>query len=450
MKFKGIGIDDVKVHIPNVSLSLTKTYAEAKNQDPKKFSKGLGVKRSTLPDTYEDPATMGANAALKLIEENEGVEPEKIQRIAVATESSWDRSKPISTYIAGMLEDKLGEGCLDQAGKTEHKFACIAGTQALNDTVNELAMEFGEDDYGLVIATDTAWYEKGSSGEPTQGAGAVAMLVTKNPRLVDLSVGRGRMGTDETDFLKPEQQYPNVAGKRSMNVYLVHMKGALDNFQGAIGEKVNPDDLNYTAFHIPFPKMAEKAAPLGFRNLARGTEKEEEIIDQVGEQPSREDYDTAEEFLEAEKEFEKALSKSSTYQDFYERSVKPTLRISRNTGNWYTGSVHLARVSSLLDAKMNGLDDGLMMLGSYGSGAQAEIHAEKIQPGYRDVLRFSIEDMENRIKNTYDLGWSEYQELHDHHNHAKSFSTERFTEPSGEFVFSDIGEMGERLYEYVE
>jgi len=452
MEMKDVGIEDVAVYFPDTKLSLTETYADAKDEASEKFSKGLGVLSSTLPDTYEDAATMGAEAVLELFEKND-IDPDQVRRLDVATESSWDASKPLSTYIGGMLEDVLGDGALSQAEKLEHKFACLGGTHALNDTVNELLVEGEEDEYGIVVATDTAWYEKGSSGEPTQGAGAIALLVGEDPSLTELSLDRGMMATDENDFLKPKQQYPNVAGERSQLVYLNHMRGALNEFRESFGD-IDPDELDYVAFHVPFPKMAKKASPLGLRNLARGTGKAVELAEEVGRPPragALPDADVApskEAYLAAEREYEKKLASSDVFEEFYERAVEPTLSISEKTGNWYTGSVHLARLAALFDAAENGIDSGMMLVGSYGSGAGAEIHAERLKEGFDEALDLSLDDLHDRLADCYELEWDEYQRLHDFHNYEEDTEIEPFSKPEG-FVRNGTGEMGERLYEYV-
>ncbi len=82
---------------------LARDVRPEKGEDPEKYTKGLGLNASSFPDSYEDIVTMGANAAHRLME-RKGLEPDDIGRIDVATESSFDNSKPVSTYVAGCLE----------------------------------------------------------------------------------------------------------------------------------------------------------------------------------------------------------------------------------------------------------------------------------------------------------------------------------------------------------
>ena len=104
------------------------------------------------------------------------------------------------------------------------KFACISGTQSLDDAYNWIRAGRNRSRATLVIATDTALYARDDPGEATQGAGAVAFLVDEDPGLVELSTEQGYGSADETDFLKPQQQFPSVDGKRSVQVYLARMR----------------------------------------------------------------------------------------------------------------------------------------------------------------------------------------------------------------------------------
>ena len=75
---------------------------------------------------------------------------------------------------------------------------------------------------------------------------------------------------DETDFLKPNQQFPSVDGKRSVQVYLSLMRDALTNFEER-SKKMEMEEFQFVPFHVPFPGMVRKAASLGYRHMTRGT-----------------------------------------------------------------------------------------------------------------------------------------------------------------------------------
>jgi hydroxymethylglutaryl-CoA synthase len=442
-----VGIDGIEIRTGKLKLDLAETFAPAQEEDPGKYTKGLGLFASSLPDVYEDIVTMAANASHRLME-RKGLEPEDIGRIDVATESAFDNSKPASTYVAGCLE-QVYDGDFHHANKGERKFACISGTQSLDDAYNWIRAGRNRGRKALVIATDTALYARDDPGEATQGAGAVAMLIDEDPEVVTFSEAQGYGSADETDFLKPNQQFPSVDGKRSVQVYLARMREALQDFEAAGGD-THPENFALIPFHTPFPGMVRKAAGLGYRHCIRGTNVEEELAEEIGRQPRREAFDSEDEYFEAVKEYTEALTETDHYTQWYEQTVDPTLDISRHVGNWYTGSVHIARASGLLRAYNEGEDitGKQLLVGSYGSGAQAEIHAETVQEGWQEEIGTLTIEEQNDAR--YDLTFEEYEEIHDVHNHDEETDIEPRTTPDGEFVFDGWGRMGERKYTYVE
>jgi hydroxymethylglutaryl-CoA synthase len=442
-----VGIDAIEIRSGKLRLDLAGTFAPAKGEDPEKYTKGIGITYSSLPDVYEDIVTMGANAAKALMDRT-GLVPDDIGRIDVATESAFDNSKPVSTYVAGCLES-VYDGDFHHANKGERKFACLSGTQCVDDAYNWVRAGRNRGRAALVIATDTALYERGDPGEATQGAGAVAMLIDEEPDIVALSTEQGYGSADETDFLKPNQQFPSVDGKRSIQVYLARLREALEDYESVAGD-THPDTFAYFPFHTPYPGMVRKAALLGYRHITRDTEVEEALAADVGMQPREADFGSWEAYEDAIRTYMDDLKRTDRYREWYERAIDPTIAISERVGNWYTGSVHLARLSALRAAADAGVDlaGQRLLVGSYGSGAQAEIHAETVQPGWRDAV--APIDVDDQLAARYDLSFEAYELVHDVHNHGKEVDVEAFTQPDGEFVFTGWGRMGERRYEYVE
>ncbi|WP_332899645.1 hydroxymethylglutaryl-CoA synthase [Haladaptatus sp. CMSO5] len=442
-----VGIDAVEIHTGKLKMDLAEVFAPEMGDDPEKYTKGLGLHASSFPDVYEDIVTMGANAAYKLME-RKGLTPEDIGRIDVATESAFDNSKPVSTYIAGCLE-QVYDGDFHHANKGERKFACVAGTQSIDDAYNWIRAGRHRGRAALVIATDTALYARGDPGEATQGAGAVAMLISEDPSLVTLSTEQGFGSADETDFLKPNQQFPSVDGKRSVQVYLARMREALEDYESVAG-KVELDDVNLAPFHTPFPGMVRKAALLGFRHIIRDTDVEDELEPEIGRQPREAEFDSEENYTEAIRAYMDDLKRTDAYQEWYANTVDPTLYLARHVGNWYTGSVHVARVSGLIKAYEAGEDmtGEQLLVGSYGSGAQAEVHSEIVQEGWKEEIEAI--DILDHLDDRYEISFDDYEHIHDVHNHEKDVDVEEFTVPQSEFVFDGWGRMDERKYRFVE
>jgi len=197
--------------------------------------------------------------------------------------------------------------------------------------------------------------------------------------------------------------------------------------------------------------MVRKAALLGYRHMSRDTEIEEELSSEIGYQPRQDEYTSWDGYEAAIRDYMDKLKNTDQYRAWYDRTIEPTLGISRHVGNWYTGSVHIARIAALKYAAENGRDlaGDKLLIGSYGSGAQAEIHAETVQEEWREEIEgLNIDD---QLAARYDLSYEEYETVHDSHNYDKgSVDIEEFTTPSEEFVFTGWGRMNERKYEYVE
>jgi len=198
-----VGIDDIAVAVPRLFLSTTGEFAEARGIEPAKLSQGIGVEKMAVLDAHEDAATMAASSTLDLMRNND-LKPEEVGRIYIGTESGVDEAKAIGTYVIGMLEEVYGPGTFTECSTVEFKSACIGATFALESVA--CWMKAGDDGgwgdgnaevkgdgtgrrrrrVGIVVATDVARYEIGSPGEYTQGAGSVALLVDRDPRILAL------------------------------------------------------------------------------------------------------------------------------------------------------------------------------------------------------------------------------------------------------------------------
>ncbi len=88
------GIDDISIYIPRLYLDAG-DFAKARGLDPGKLERGLGIGQMAIVDTNQDPACLAANACLRVMQKNK-LTPDKIGRLYVATESSFDESKAMS------------------------------------------------------------------------------------------------------------------------------------------------------------------------------------------------------------------------------------------------------------------------------------------------------------------------------------------------------------------
>ena len=152
-----VGIDDIAIYFPKTYFDM-KDFAEFRGADFGKLNKGLGLAAMAIPDAHEDTATMGANACARLIDRNE-IDPRKIGRIYLGTESALDGAKPTATYIMDMLEqrycDDYGKNCFRNCDVVDMTFACIGAVDAMHNTLDWVARGKEEDRIGIVVFADS-------------------------------------------------------------------------------------------------------------------------------------------------------------------------------------------------------------------------------------------------------------------------------------------------------
>lgn len=204
-----VGIDDIAIHFPRLYMDM-KDFADLRGADYGKLSKGLGLEAMAIPDVHEDTATMGAMAVMQLIDRN-GLDPRTIGRMYLGTESALDGAKPTATYIVDMLTqryaERFGEDCFRTCDVVDMTFACIGAVDALHTTLDWVARSSEKDErLGIVIFSDNAKYALESSGEYTQGAGGGALLIRRNPRLLEIPDCIGVSTTPVHDFFKPRRE----------------------------------------------------------------------------------------------------------------------------------------------------------------------------------------------------------------------------------------------------
>ncbi len=321
------GIEAMSFYTPHRYISL-ETLADHYGIDPAKFSKGIGQDKIALPGHDEDVVTMAAEAARPLLDR---YGTEGIDTVLFATETGIDQSKAAGIYVHRLL------GLPSNCRNVELKQACYSATPALQMACSYVARR--PDRKVLVIASDVARYDRDSSGEATQGAGSVAMLISADPKVVEIGAVSGLFTEDIMDFWRPNhRRTPLFDGKFSTLRYLNALIEAWRDYQANGGKAYN--DFHRFCFHLPFSRLGEKA----HRHLAK----------------------------EAGASFDmgKAL---------------PGMVYNRVIGNSYTASVYLSLISTLEneDEDLSGKSIGLF---SYGSGATAEFFDATVTKGYRDHL----------------------------------------------------------------
>jgi len=337
-----VGIDSLGTYVPDYALDLA-DLAAARDVPVAKINVGLGAYEMAVTPPWEDTVSMAANAALRLVEDGL-VDPDEIGMLLVATETGVDHAKPVGIFLHELLG--LRSGCR----VLELKHACYAGTGGIMLATSWIRSGAARGRKALIVASDIARYDLHSSAEFTQGAGAAAMVISENPRLLTLDPTSGVCAMNVWDFWRPlERREALVDGKFSIDCYLDALDGALTDWRENDG---CTDDLLESmaalCFHTPFPKMAVKGhGRLVAHEHAR-----------LGRDPET---------------LDSAVAASLT------RHTEPTLGAARRIGNTYTASVYLCLgwLAERAAAELTGKTIGLF---SYGSGCCAEFFTGTFGP----------------------------------------------------------------------
>ena len=345
-----IGIDKMAFATTNDYLDLVE-LAKERGVDPNKFTIGIGQDLQAVVPPTQDIVTLGATAAKKLLTP----ELEKnISTVIVSTESGIDNSKASAIYIKHLL------GLSDFTRTVEMKEACYSATAAIQFAKGVVALNPQET--VLVIAADIARYGLNTPGEVTQGAGAVAMLISQNPHILTLEDTTVAYSKDIMDFWRPLYATEAlVDGKYSTNVYIEFFLQTFTRYQQLTGRELA--DFAALTFHMPFTKMGKK----GLEGLLK--DRNDEVAQRLRTQ----------------------LTASQLF--------------SRQVGNLYTGSLYLSLMSLLQNSDLRaGSRIGLF---SYGSGAEGEFYTGILEDGYEHYMNNIQEELNHR----HQVSVAEYEKL---------------------------------------
>lgn len=325
-----IGIDKIGFAAPDYVLDLA-DLAQARNIDPNKFKLGLLQSQMAVAPVTQDIVTLGAQAAQAILTDEDKA---SIDMVIVGTESSIDQSKAASVFIHGLLNIN------SFARSIEIKEACYGATAGLSLAKSHIA-QFPNSKV-LVIASDIAKYGIASAGEPTQGAGAVAMLVTADPSIMVLENDNVCQTRDIMDFWRPnDDKYPRVDGKFSTEQYTDCLTTTFAEYQKRTSKTLA--DFAAMCLHIPFSKQ-------GLKGLQAIAQDDEETLNRLSDR------------------FQEAI--------IYNKVV----------GNIYTGSIFLSLLSLLENSQALTCGDQVLFY-SYGSGAVCEIFSGYLVEGYKNHLQ---------------------------------------------------------------
>lgn len=243
--FSNIGIDSFGFYAPRCYVSLDE-LAKKRNIDPDKFKKGLLLKEMRFPEYGEDIISMGVKAGYNALMRG-NIPPKSIDAVFVGTETMTYAVKSASNIFAQLL------GISPNSMTQDIYNACAGGTLAL---INALSLiKNGIINKALVISSDISTYDLRSPSEATQGSGAIAFVVSRNPRIARFGNRFGKVSGNVNDFFRPaNKECAQVFGKYSLETYMNFQLSAYDNLVSQVGDF----HADHYVFHAPFAKMPIK------------------------------------------------------------------------------------------------------------------------------------------------------------------------------------------------
>ena len=435
--------------------------------------------------------TMAATAVIRLIDQYD-VDPSRVKFLGLGTESSTDNSAG-AIIVKGMVDRALearGRAPISRSCEVpEFKHACLGGVYGMKGAIRHLALD-GAGSQAIVVCADIAEYARGSSGEPTQGAGAVAMLLEEDPKLavVDL-IGSGSASDYRImDFRKPMsrfcgqdrseshqvQDYPVFNGKYSTTCYVDETLHALNDMY----EKRDLNAIEYlrslrTVFmHRPYRRMPETGWAVSYLfALSRGDAEDRAELASYCYETGVDPDDLCGEMLGkpavatlADPEnlnieaypLTMAVLRSFRASRHYRREILDKMALGSDTmldlGNLYTAALPAwmaAGFEQALDENSLEAGEEVLTLG-YGSGDAAEVIPFFIADDWREAAsKIAFADA---MSLSVDIGMEQYHALHD----GKRVAGLDYV-PRNEFVIDRVGhsndrhftDMGIEYYRYV-
>lgn len=329
-----VGIDDITLY--GSTLAVDATELAAARGIPDADVRKLRLLRRSLPPSFEDPVTLAVNAARGL---DGAADPERYGLLVVATESGVDYAKPLSSYVHKYL------GLSHRCRHVEVKHACYAGTAALRLAADWVRAN--PDAHALVITTDMARRLFDDPGEPAEGAGAVAMAVTADPRVLVLDPESGVAAREVYDVMRPTPELEVIHSGLSLAAYLDLFELAWAEFRASAGEDVF-GELEHIAYHTPIIPLVRQAHGLLLESAWPGAAADE-------------------------------------HAESFDRMVLPSLRYTQELGNTYSGSLWTA-VAALADHAPSVAQGTRIGLYSYGSGSCAEFFSGRFGSAARETV----------------------------------------------------------------
>jgi hydroxymethylglutaryl-CoA synthase len=245
-----IGIERLAVYPCTLVLSI-RELCVARGLDDHNFCERLLCDERSVVGPFEDVVTLAVNAAHPMLTDADRA---RIRLLIVATESAPDQAKPVSSWVHRFL------GLHPQCRNFDVKHACYAAAAAVQLATAWLATA-DDDGAALVIAADHACIGLGTPQEPVLGAGAAALVLSRQPQILAFDIGwSGVYAHEVPDIFRPAPGVEAGDADESLLSYLDAVALAYDAYVESVGRPVDFDQF-FAAhiYHVPFGGLAQRA-----------------------------------------------------------------------------------------------------------------------------------------------------------------------------------------------
>ncbi|MFV8341376.1 hydroxymethylglutaryl-CoA synthase family protein [Flavobacterium sp. XS2P39] len=450
------GIDSISFDVAKIHLPI-KTLAKARNIEPEKLEKGLGLIKMTLPDTHQDTVVFAANAVTKLIQEND-LNLNEIARIYVGTESSLDSSKPISSFLIALMEQKFGKNTLSECDVVDFTFACIGGVDALQNCLD--FVKLNPTKKAIVVTTDFAKYDLNSTGEYTQGAGALAMLICSSPRIISFDNNWATSTKGVFDFFKPFRTLSKeeITGNNTNESWFDNLEAEIEIhkdqpvFDGQYSNQCYMDRTRAAYFSLKKLKNTSETIYNSWTSIIMHLPyafQGRRMLSEIYALDAESKIITGNENTSEYQNKLKGISKSEEYQNFVTEKLMPAELASSLIGNLYTGSIFMGLLSTLahfynIKKEISNSKFGFL---AYGSGSKSKVFEGTIQPNWEATI--ANVNLFETLEESFEIDFSTYEKLH-RKEQKQSIQT-----PKNEWVLDRIEKeipnlLGARYYKWVD
>ncbi len=392
--------------------------------------------------------TLAANAVWRLLQDYD-IDPAQVGFLALGTESSSDNSAG-AVIIKGMINETLVANGQNEMARDcevpEFKQACLGGVYGVKAALRYLATD-GVGRQAIVVCADIAEYAIGSTGEPTQGAGAVALLVNGDADLLEVDLGA--VGSDSqyrtADFRKPfarfrqparddgqVQDLPVFNGRYSTTCYIDATHHAIAAMlRKRPGRSLDYfDEVDAVFIHRPYHRMpatgwvmsylfelaadgAAGQAQLRQYAVNAGLDDKAVLAELLADDPFAAQTIGDDDAFPLARKLRGYLLHTEVWDRLIESKLWLGAEAMKDLGNLYTAALPAWLAAGLAQAQRGGIDlagQEWLALG-YGSGDAAEAIPMRVAAGWeRAAAKINFEEA---LRGPVDLTREHYLALHE-------------------------------------